>query len=318
MNAIVAAIQPGIQRCVHDKENPYLMLSVGVTRDTKLSVEDLGFLTILLDHPNNFKFNVSYLVKRCKLSKDKTRKLLGRLIEAGYVIASQVRKSGQFLAMIYRVFEKPMSLVSEPKKIIQGALTQPVTVDEKTVHGESVTGNLGTNEYDDKISTSDKQKNKNECLSLNEFKNLKIEINDQRLKNALLIRKCSLITNQDLLDAYLDEFNQKAEQYSHLSELQRIANFAVFIKRCIHNQKQNSEKPKNNNEANKNSDGPKSLKQAFFWAKNLCGSSEFASKFSNVGESSTNFESRIRKNLLNNNHFNEYKKFLVEMGFISS
>lgn len=256
-----AMVSQSIERCVHNKENPYLMISVGVTRDTRLSVEDIGFLTVLLDHPNNFKFNVPYLVKRCKLSKEKTRKLLNRLIDMGYVIANQIRQKGQFLGMIYRVFEKPLTLVksniSEKKQ--QKELTVKA-VDEKSVHGKSVAGEIDSNNYDQELNTRENKKNKNVCMS---YKILKIDVDSKDLKNALLIRNVQPIKDQNLLNAYLEEFNKNADQFSELSEIQRIANFAVFIKRCIENNKTNVEKSKKP----KLKTGIQSLQQAYFFAK---------------------------------------------------
>ncbi|WP_151765821.1 helix-turn-helix domain-containing protein [Acinetobacter colistiniresistens] len=315
----VAVIDAGIQRCVHDKENPFLMLSVGVTRDTRLSVEDLGFLAILLDHPNNFKFNVPYLVKRCRLSKEKTRKLLNKLIDLGYVMANQIRNHGKFLGMIYRVFEKPLMLVKaaagEQKQLPVKTVS---AVDEKSVHGESENGKIDTNKYDEEVSKKQKE-NTNVCISSKEIKILKVSVEDEDLKNALIIRNCKPITDQQILDAYVAEFNKNADQYSQLSEIQRKANLAIFIKRCIENHKQNTAKAK---AAEKKSPTPttgvKTIKQAFFFAKQLSASHAFSSRYSNQGESAIEFEVRIRQNLLNEKYFTDYKPFLLEMGLISS
>lgn len=310
MNDIVA-VNAGIQRCAHDKENPYLMVSVDVTRDSNLTVEDLGFLTILLDHPNNFKFNVAYLVKRCKLSKEKTRKLLSRLIELGYVIANQVRNSGKFLGMVYSVFEKPLKLL----KAAVPALPKPAA-GEKTVHGKTEDGNSDTNKYDDGISTKINKINKNVCMSLEEDKNLILKTTDQVFINNLLIRGMARITDQSVLDAYLAEFNKNSSKYADLPFVKRVANFTLFIKRCMTNSKANESKAQNKTQ--KKCDGVKSANQAFFWAKNLCADQEFISKFCNLGEEREEFESRIRKNLFKENHFTDYKPFLIKNALIFS
>lgn len=313
----IAIQDAGIQRCTHDKENPYLMLSVGVTRDTRLSVEDLGFLTILLDHPNNFKFNVPYLVKRCKLSKEKTRKQLNKLIELGYVMANQIRNHGKFLGMIYRVFEKPLMLVkkaTEQKQIAERTIS---AVEGKSTHGNSEFGETNTNKYDDELSTRDKEI-KNECISSKEIKILNLSIDNQLLKNALLIRNCEPIKDQALLDAYVEEFNKNAEKYKDLSEFQRISNLAIFIKRCIEHHKKNSSKAKPvEQKESVPVVGVKTIKQAFFLAKQLTANAQFASNFSYMGESTSEFEGRIRQNLLNAKYFNEYKSYLIQMKLIS-
>lgn len=317
----IAVVDASIERCAHDKENPYLMLSVGVTRDTRLSVEDLGFLTILLDHPNNFKFNVPYLVKRCNLSKEKTRKLLNRLIDLGYVIANQIRATGKFFGMIYRVFEKPLMLVksaSEKVKVPEKTIDAEIG---KTVDVKSECGKVATNKYDDGLSTREKEINTNVCISSKDSKILKVSIHDQDFKNALIIRNCKPIDDQKVLDAFVEEFNKKADQYSQLSEQQRKSNLAIFIKRCVENHKLNTAKAnavdqkKSNQEANVV--GIKSIKQAFFFAKQLTANQAFSSKYSHSGETQNAFEGRIRQNLLKESNFIEYKPFLIEIGLIS-
>ncbi|WP_417212010.1 helix-turn-helix domain-containing protein [Acinetobacter venetianus] len=314
----IAVVDASIQRCAHNKENPYLMISVGVTRDSRLTVEDLGFLTILLDHPNNFKFNVPYLVKRCKLSKEKTRKLLKRLIDLGYVIANQVRQKGQFLSVIYSVFEKPLMLVKtalEPKK---GEVKTISAVVGKSEHGETECGESATNKYDEGLNKREEKKNTNVCMSKKDLKILKVNVNDQDLINALRIRNVKPIEDQQELDAYLAEFNKKAEEYTGLSENQRIANLAVFIKRCIQNHKNNSEKSKKSEGKQGHSTNQLSIKQAFFFAKQLTSNQAFASKYCNVGESAFAFEGRIRQNLFNEKFYEVCKPFLSEMGLIST
>lgn len=311
----VAVKESSIQRCAHDKENPYLMLSVGVTRDPRLSIEDLGFLTVLLDHPNNFKFNVPYLVKRCKLSKEKTRKLLNRLIELGYVIANQIRSFGKFLGMIYRVFEKPLMLVNSKPECKQKVVH---AVEEKSRHGLTVNGEIDTNKYDDELSTRDKEINNSVCISSKDNFNLKVKIDDQYLKNALLIRNCKPIKDQVLLDAYLAEFNKNSDQYSHLSVFQRINNLAIFIKRCIDHHKENASKPKGvEKKEQQQITSIKTIKQAFFFAKQLTSNAQFSGDHSYSGESQNAFEGRIRQNLLNEKYFNEYRPYLIQMALIS-
>lgn len=316
----LTVVDSNIQRCAHDKENPYLMLSVAVTRDTRLSVEDLGFLTILLDHPNNFKFNVPYLVKRCNLSKEKTRKLLNKLIEFGYVIANQVRTQGKFLGMIYRVFEKPLSLVSSNKDKPNKQLTckDINAVEGKSTHGLAESGNSVTNKYDEELSTSKKTIKTNVCMSKGEIKKFKVDVNDQELKNALLIRNCKPITDQVVLDAYVDEFNRKAEEFHHLNDIQRKNNLAIFIKRCIDHNKQNQSQSKKQDDQKQQSDRTiKSIKQAFFFAKQLVNDHEFSSLYSNQGESLTAFECRIRQNLFTEKFFSVYEKHLHRLGLLS-
>jgi len=52
-----------IERAIHDKEHPYLMVAKSLFRDKELSIKDRGILVFLLSFPDTWKFHHKWLAK---------------------------------------------------------------------------------------------------------------------------------------------------------------------------------------------------------------------------------------------------------------
>lgn len=80
----------------------------------QFSMDALGMLTYLLSRPRNWVVNQAQLRQRFKLGKDKFQRVMGELVEAGYVERRQQRRrnTNTFGPAQYHVFDRPIS----PKK----------------------------------------------------------------------------------------------------------------------------------------------------------------------------------------------------------
>lgn len=78
-----------IQRCPHDKENPYSMVSNQLIRDNSISPECRWLLIYLLTNKDNWIISTSQIVNYLKPHKgygrDSVRKLIGEAVAAGYM-----------------------------------------------------------------------------------------------------------------------------------------------------------------------------------------------------------------------------------------
>lgn len=72
-----------IRRAIHDSENPYFMMKRESAQDRKLSFEARGVLSYVLSKPNNWIVQIKDLQQKC--GRDKVRRILRELIDAGYV-----------------------------------------------------------------------------------------------------------------------------------------------------------------------------------------------------------------------------------------
>lgn len=74
-----------IQRCPHDKENPYVMINRSLIRDESLSFECRMLIILFLSFREGWKFSIPMLMKQQKLSKDRMYRILDEAMEGGYI-----------------------------------------------------------------------------------------------------------------------------------------------------------------------------------------------------------------------------------------
>lgn len=105
--------QMTIQRCPHDKQNPYVMLNKQALNDAELSWGARGLWAYLMQLPDNWKIQVSHL---CKLYLGKgggeraIYSLLNELILHGYCERRQINTEKGFSTVDYLISEFKKSL----------------------------------------------------------------------------------------------------------------------------------------------------------------------------------------------------------------
>jgi len=75
-----------IIRIVHNKENPFVQLNKAALWDQRLSLKAVGLWSRCLSRPNDWTFNVSELVKKCKEGRRSIDSAIDELIEFGYAV----------------------------------------------------------------------------------------------------------------------------------------------------------------------------------------------------------------------------------------
>ncbi len=75
-----------IERCPHDRKNPYAQITRDILQNPDLSFELRGFLSFLLSLPDNWKISAAHIQKTQKISKRRYQKLINEAVEKGYMM----------------------------------------------------------------------------------------------------------------------------------------------------------------------------------------------------------------------------------------
>ncbi|AWL27176.1 hypothetical protein DJ533_00390 (plasmid) [Acinetobacter defluvii] len=251
-------------RDLHNKENPYCMISNKTMHDKNIEkFSDLGLLTYLLSWSNYHRVCIEALAKRGKDGRDAIRNMLKRLESLGYVKRTQLKsQNGQFGEVIYQIFESPdqqkpslelgdsKAATEQQKEHLENAqlgfdfemFDQENNMNfdaenDKTANGFSVNGESDTNKYNDSrntISNSEEQKKIEKQEIINRFP---LKIDDPVVKARLNMSMLSnVVSTQAQLDAYLLDFNLNHSQFKNLTPHKRLLNFIVFLNK-IHTSK---------------------------------------------------------------------------------
>lgn len=111
------------ERCPHDKENPYVMVSREMAQDPTISPKAKGVLLYLLSLPHDWKIYHSQLQQGLNVGEDYVNSSLDELIEAGYVDRTRERIKGIYQPYKYKIREFKKSL---PNGENQTGLASPV------------------------------------------------------------------------------------------------------------------------------------------------------------------------------------------------
>lgn len=95
-----------IQRGKHDKENPYVLISRKMLRDTSISPKAKGVLCYLLSLPDNWKAHPRHVAMALGVGKEQIYNILKELLNAGYATRTESKgEKGQFGFVLYEFYE---------------------------------------------------------------------------------------------------------------------------------------------------------------------------------------------------------------------
>jgi hypothetical protein len=105
--------EASIQRCSHDEENPYALISRALIRDASISPECRWLIMYFLSMKDGWKINMKQLIAHLKphMGRDKVYIIMNEAIEAGYMKREETKtskgKNKLFTQTKYFVSEKP-------------------------------------------------------------------------------------------------------------------------------------------------------------------------------------------------------------------
>lgn len=98
-----------VQRCSHDQQNPYTMISNALTRDESISPNCRWLITYLLTNVSSWKINMKQVLKHVRphMGRNKFYKIIEEAIESGYLKREDVFKNNLKSGFKYTVSETP-------------------------------------------------------------------------------------------------------------------------------------------------------------------------------------------------------------------
>lgn len=100
--------QATFQRCPHDPEHPYSMVSNALIRDQSISPECRWLIIYLLSNRQGWKIKISQVVNHVKgqIGRDRVYQIVNEAIEAGYIKRDKIKK-GNLEYVVYYISETP-------------------------------------------------------------------------------------------------------------------------------------------------------------------------------------------------------------------
>jgi DNA replication protein DnaC len=100
---------------VRKRNGSFTVVNNSIFDDGRLSMEALGLLTWLLSKPDNWRVIQSHIAAVFKIGKDKTYRVIGELIEHGYLVKQLNRDDdGEFSGITYIVYDNPINASVSP------------------------------------------------------------------------------------------------------------------------------------------------------------------------------------------------------------
>ena len=106
---------PTIQRCPHDRQNPYLQVNRELARDNSISFECRGLLLYLLSHKDGWVISIAQIAQHVTgiHGRDKIRSIFKEAMDAGYIYQEHYIEDG-LKRFRYFVLEFPILKKSLP------------------------------------------------------------------------------------------------------------------------------------------------------------------------------------------------------------
>ncbi|MDX0218585.1 helix-turn-helix domain-containing protein [Sinorhizobium meliloti] len=96
----------------------YAAIPNHVFEDDRLSMEARWLLSYLLSKPDNWTVVIGDIIKKGNCGRDKARKMIAELVDAGYAEREQQRADGKFGASVLVIFDEPrVSAAAEPEGV---------------------------------------------------------------------------------------------------------------------------------------------------------------------------------------------------------
>lgn len=119
----------------------FTVLPNGTIRDPRLSLDALGLLAKLVSRPPNWEVRPYQLQQECSIGRDKLRRLLAELENAGYLVRIKSRRSDGTWDWVSEVYQEAQATTNGNPG--HGATMDVFSVDGSAVNGSPVAGKPG-------------------------------------------------------------------------------------------------------------------------------------------------------------------------------
>jgi hypothetical protein len=158
-------------KCEHDEEHPYTIMTNNIIRDERLDLLEVGIMTHLLSHDeNNYTINTTYIQKISGIGQDRFYKKIKHLTELGYITKIPILGG-----INWTINESPVQLIED------------VTSSENTNRGNtsSENTNRGNTSSENTSRVSPIQRSNNETITNESIKNDSIK--NEPIKNESVV-----------------------------------------------------------------------------------------------------------------------------------
>lgn len=205
-----------IQRCPHDRQNPYSIVSNALIRDKSLSMECRWLLIYLLSNSDGWHITISQVMDHLQgmAGRDKVYKILNEAIEAGYVLREKYLEKNLERCR-YFVSETPKFKKCLPRPCFQDAggqdaeNTHALKKYQEEINNKEEGGSAGAREKMPPPFFSDRKVK----MKMEEAEKLKKDLGEPRFQEMC-----------EKLNAYADRKSQKFAEYtSHAAVIRQWA-----------------------------------------------------------------------------------------------
>lgn len=192
------------------KKNNYTSISNGFLQDNSLSFEARGLGASLLSRPDDWEINVNALMAEGNIGRDKVRKIINELIQAGYMYRSKNRTSGKFAKNILFISDEKDYLFEE---VVEKEIDTPSAEEHGDFYGENTeinslsvkncgvqpqTEKPATENHGQQIQLNNKKKNITKTTTTEiDYKN-NIDLKNKTVKSSSSSSKYEFLRNYDI------------------------------------------------------------------------------------------------------------------------
>lgn len=97
--------EPTFERCIHDRKNPYVMISREMAQDKSISPKAKGVLLYLFSLPADWQIYHSQLQKGLGVGEDYVNSAMDELLKNGYAERTRTRINGTYQPYTYKIRE---------------------------------------------------------------------------------------------------------------------------------------------------------------------------------------------------------------------
>lgn len=176
-----------IQRCPHDKENPYTMVLNSLIRDNSISPNCRWLIIYLLSNKEGWNIKVSQIVKNVKkfIGRDSVYHLINEAIDSGYMYREEFNVNGLKRYKYYLSENKNLKIHTEKQKL-KKCLPYPDPQDTDPPYTENQYSKESTKkEITSKEKTLTQSSSSLECCPKKETKQKCNRVDDDDIKRNL-------------------------------------------------------------------------------------------------------------------------------------